>query len=63
MIAALHLVANVVSTAGFLYVSTLNYPGGEAILKLHQIESRTTGENFPLIIDSFAFDNWIVSSL
>jgi hypothetical protein len=51
LIAALHLVTNVVSTAGFLYVSTLNYPGGEAIVKLHQIESRTTGNKFDLFID------------
>ena len=43
-VAALHLVVNIAATAGFLYISHHNYPGGEAMAALHQIEPLTAGK-------------------
>ena len=34
-----HLAANLAMTSGLLYVSSLNYPGGEAIQRLHLLEA------------------------
>ena len=34
-----HLAANLAMTSGLLYVSSLNYPGGEAIHRLHLLEA------------------------
>ena len=34
-----HLAANMIMSSGLLYISSLNYPGGEAIQKLHQLEA------------------------
>ena len=45
-IAALHLVVNIAATAGFLYISHHNYPGGEAMAALHQIEPLTAGKRW-----------------
>lgn len=39
-----HAVANLIVSAGFLYVSSLNYPGGEALSKLHQLEPASNRE-------------------
>ena len=33
-----HLAANLAMTSGLLYISSLNYPGGEAIRELHRLE-------------------------
>ena len=45
-VAALHLVVNLAATAGFLYISHHNYPGGEAMTALHQIEPLTAGNGW-----------------
>ena len=34
-----HLAANLAMTSGLLYISSLNYPGGEAIKQLHLLEA------------------------
>lgn len=36
------ILGNVIITSGFLYVAHNNYPGGDAIQKLHQLEERET---------------------
>ena len=33
-----HFIANLLLTGGFLYVSRLNYPGANALIKLHELE-------------------------
>ena len=38
-----HLVVNLIVTCGMLTVSSMNYPGGTALLKLHQLEASTKG--------------------
>ena len=38
----LHVLINIIISSGFLYVSNINYPGGHALLKLHEIESKST---------------------
>ena len=35
------LVVNCVMTLGFLYISRLNYPGGQALQQFHQLEEAT----------------------
>lgn len=35
----MQLIVNILATSFFLYVSMNNYPGGEAMMKLHQIKS------------------------
>ena len=42
--AVLHILGNIATTGVFLYSSYLNYPGGEAIYRLHQLEPSTKGE-------------------
>jgi len=43
--AVLHLLVNVAATGGFLYISHLNYPGGIAMHRLHEMESQNTDVN------------------
>ena len=38
-----HLLLNVSTTCGFLYISSFNYPGGEAIMKLQEMEQHYIG--------------------
>ncbi|KAK2163555.1 hypothetical protein LSH36_77g01051 [Paralvinella palmiformis] len=63
-----HLIFNLMLTGGFTYVSSLNYPGGSAIDRLHRIESNAT--DIHVHIDVFTAqtgvsrftqlnDNWI----
>ncbi|CAF0720487.1 unnamed protein product [Brachionus calyciflorus] len=40
-----HLIINLVITSGFLHVSRLNYPGAQALNKLHEIESKESKVN------------------
>ncbi|KAK3585839.1 hypothetical protein CHS0354_038364 [Potamilus streckersoni] len=42
VIAAAHILGNVLVTCTFLYISHHNYPGGEAIARLHRLESQNT---------------------
>ena len=46
-----HLVANLVMTSGLLYISSLNYPGGEAIRSLHSLERDSS--NLSVHLDVF----------
>ncbi|KAL3852708.1 hypothetical protein ACJMK2_016326 [Sinanodonta woodiana] len=41
-IAAAHILGNVLVTCIFLYISHHNYPGGEAVARLHLLESQNT---------------------
>ena len=41
--AVLHLLGNMGTTSVFMYTSHLNYPGGEAIYRLHQLYSSEKG--------------------
>ena len=43
--AVLHLLGNLATTNVFLYSSHLNYPGGEAIYRLQQLEPPGKGES------------------
>lgn len=38
-----HLLLNLMMTASFLYVSHLNYPGGAAMHRLHELENGNAG--------------------
>lgn len=40
-----HLLINLAITAGFLYVSRLNYPGATALLKLHELEAQNQSKH------------------
>jgi hypothetical protein len=40
-----HFIFNLAITGGFLYISKLNYPGGNALMKLHELEPRNTSNN------------------
>ena len=41
---SLHLLINLFLTSGLTYVSSLNYPGGHAIDRLHKLEANETGK-------------------
>ena len=38
----LHLIANLAVTVGFLYVSRHNYPGAQAMIRLHELEPKNS---------------------
>jgi len=40
-----HLLLNLLASSSLLYVSSLNYPGGQAIRSLHQLEADMIGSN------------------
>ena len=42
--AVLHILGNIATTSVFMYSSYLNYPGGEALYRLHQLEPLVKGE-------------------
>ncbi|GAM21373.1 hypothetical protein SAMD00019534_045480 [Acytostelium subglobosum LB1] len=48
------IVANATISAGFLYVSSLNYPGGHAFTRLHQVESGRLDQPLNVHIDNLA---------
>lgn len=52
-----HLLVNLIISSGFLYVSSINYPGGSALMKLHEIESKTAEVN--VHIDAFSAETGI----
>ena len=68
-IAPLHLMVNIAATAGFLYISRHNYPGGQAMAALHQIEPLTAGKTWfsaavlrtqiPVLEDAALFQKWV----
>lgn len=35
-----HLLVNIAITSGFLFVSKMNYPGANALVKLHELEPK-----------------------
>jgi hypothetical protein len=35
----MHVPLNIILTIGFLYISRMNYPGAEAMLRLHELEA------------------------
>ena len=41
-----HVVVNLLITGCFLKVSHSNYPGGEAMIKLHELEAKINREYF-----------------
>jgi hypothetical protein len=45
LLIAFHYLFNLIGTCGFLYISKINYPGAEALLKLHKIEDTNTRKN------------------
>ncbi|XP_070558705.1 dol-P-Man:Man(7)GlcNAc(2)-PP-Dol alpha-1,6-mannosyltransferase-like [Ptychodera flava] len=38
-----HFAMNILMTSGFLYISSINYPGGDALWRLHQTIPETSG--------------------
>jgi len=49
-----HLVINLLASCSLLYVSSLNYPGGEAMRLLHQLEGSRMNSPLSIHLDVFA---------
>jgi len=49
-----HLVINIFATTTLLYVSSMNYPGGEAIRLLHQLEGNSSNTPLSVHLDVLA---------
>ena len=49
-----HLVINLLLSSSLLYVSSLNYPGGQAIRLLHQLEAENTNTPLTVHLDNLA---------
>jgi len=49
-----HLVINLLASSSLLYVSSLNYPGGQAIRLLHQLEAENTNTPLTVHLDNLA---------
>ena len=39
-----HFIVNLMMTGGFLYVSSLNYPGAQALIKIHEFEPKNSSK-------------------